>query len=86
VDVVWHYDSNAEVECSSVVMKTTLQDDLADTLGKNPAVIGAECYEVLLVIALKMRKLSPIESLRHRFCVGTAALGCRGAKPRSVEV
>jgi len=37
--------------------------------------VCAKRYEVLSVIALKMRELSPIKGLRHGG-VGTAALGC----------
>jgi hypothetical protein len=77
--MIRHDDSDPQIELLSVVMQTAIQDDLANALRKNPPVIGAECYEVLLVIALKMWKLSPVESLRHRPYVGTAALGC----PRS---
>ena len=46
-------------------MQTTFQNDGTRKLRQNPSVIGAECYEVRLVIALEMGKLATIESLRH---------------------
>jgi hypothetical protein len=56
-------------------------------LWQDPSVISAESNKVLTVINLKMRKLSAVESLRHKEkdYVGTAALGCPGAQLRAFD-
>ena len=51
--------------------------------------IGAEGYEMLFVVPLKVRKLSTVESLRHRIARnmwGQPHSAVRGAKVRYVEV
>src|ERR1700685_200520 len=63
--MIRHDDCGLHVELDSVVVQAAAQNDRTGGLGKNPAMIGAECYEMLPVITLKMRKLPAIESLRH---------------------
>ena len=87
--MIRHDDSNTKIELDAVVMKATFQDDGPDTLGQNPPVIGTKCYEVLLIVALQMRKLPTIESLRHGLCGDSRAIGCYRERsftiwPRSV--
>ncbi len=85
MNMIWHYNSDPKVELDPVVVQAAFEHDGTHTLRKSPPVIGTKCYEVLLVVALKMRKLSTIKSLRHsRLYVGTAALGCpRSEAPQS---
>jgi hypothetical protein len=63
--MIRHHDSDPEIEFAPLVMETTFQDDPAHPLWKNPPMIGTKCYEVSLVIALKMRKPSPIKCPWH---------------------
>ncbi len=79
VNMIRHHNSDTEIEFHPVIVKAALQHNRTCPIRKHPPPVSAECYKMLPVIALKMRKLSAIESLRHRFYVGTAAPGC----PRS---
>jgi len=47
-------------------MQAAGQDNRTGRAGKNPSMIRAESHEMLLIIALKMRKLPAIKSLGHR--------------------
>jgi hypothetical protein len=85
VNMIWHHDSNSEIEHLSVIVETTLQHLGSHAFRKNPSVISAECYKVLPIVPLKMRKLSAIKSLRHRFYVGTAALGCPAERSSAMK-
>jgi hypothetical protein len=87
--MIRHNDGNPQIEFRSVVVKTRFQHNGTHPLRKDPPVVRAKCYEVLPVITLKMRELPPVKSLRHgknveQENVGTAALGCPGAKLRSL--
>ena len=82
--MIRHDDSDAQVEVLSIVVPTAFEHDGTHALRKNPPLIGTECHEVLLVIALKMGKLSTVESLRHRSYVGTAAPGCPAERSSAV--
>jgi hypothetical protein len=63
--MIRHYNSDAKIELDPVVVQATFEHDGTRALGQNPPVIGTKSYEVLLVIALQMRKLSAIESPWH---------------------
>jgi hypothetical protein len=67
MNMIRHYDCDPKIELDAVVVKAAFQNKRTHTVGENPPVVGTECYEVLFVITLKMRKLSPIESLRHAY-------------------
>ena len=84
VNVIRHYDRNAEIKFLTIVMQARVEDKRPNLLRKYPAVICAESYEVGFEVALQMRKLPSIESLRHgEVHVETAALGCpRSKAPR----
>ncbi len=82
--MIRHNHRDPKIEFRSVVMQTAIKHGLPHTFRKNPPMIGTESHKMLSVIALKMRKLSAIESLRHKLYVGTAAPGLSGgAKLRS---
>ena len=68
VNMIRHDYSAAKVELNSVVMQTAIEDNLPHMFRKNPPVLRAESYKVLPIIALQMRKLPSIKSLRHRVC------------------
>jgi hypothetical protein len=68
--MIRHYDSDPQVESLPVMMQTAFQHDGADKLRKNPPAIRTERNKVLVVITLKMRKLSTIKSLRHKVVCG----------------
>ena len=70
MNMIGHYDSDPQIESLPVVVQTAFQHDRPHALRQNPTVISAECYEVRLIVALKMRKLSTIKSLRHRVVCG----------------
>jgi len=58
------------------------QDDGTYTGRKHPPEIGAECYKMLPVIALKMRKLPAIKARGIGFMWGQPPSAVRGAKLR----
>ena len=64
--VIRHYDGNSKIEFRSIVMQAASESDRAHMLWKRKPMLGAERYKMLPVIDLKMRKLPPVESLRHR--------------------
>jgi len=85
--MIGHHDGDPHVESLPVMMQTAFQHDGADKLKKNPPAISTERNEMLPVIALKMRKLSPIKSPLHKGCMwGQPSSAVRGAKLRSLKV
>lgn len=64
--MVGHNDRNAKIEFLAIVVQAAVENNRPNLCGKHPAAIGAESDEVRLVINLQMRKLSPIEGLRHQ--------------------
>ena len=70
MNMIRHYYGDTEIELRPVVVQTAFEHDRTHVLRKNPPMISTKCYEVLPVIALKMRKLSPIESLWHTIVCG----------------
>lgn len=63
--VIRHHYRSLEIVSLLVVVQTTFQDDRSRTVRKNPSMIHAERNEMRSFIDLQMRKLSPIEGLRH---------------------
>jgi hypothetical protein len=86
MNMIWHYNSNLKIELGLVVVQTAFEDDVPDMLRKNPPMIGAECYKVLPVIALKMRKFSSIKGLWHSTCRDSRPRLSGGAKLHSLAV
>jgi hypothetical protein len=88
MNVIRHDDRNAQIKFLSVVMQAAFQNGGPYSLRKNPSTMSTKCYEVLPLVALQVRKLPAIESLRHRF--GQIVWGpprlSGGAKLRSAEV
>jgi len=78
-NMIRHHHRDAKVELCSIVAQTAFQHDGRHTLRKNPTSIGAECHEMLLVIASKMRKLPAIKSLRtaEGGCPHIGSAGCQ---------
>ncbi len=74
--MIRHHDRYTKIEFRPVIVQTAIEHNLPDMFREGPAMISAECHEVLLLIALKMRKLSPIKSLRHKVRCGTTVPGC----------
>jgi len=83
--MIGHDNRDPEVELDTVVVQAAFEHEETYSLGENPAVIGAESHEMLLIIALKMRKLPPVKSLWHSGLVmwGQSPSAVRGAKLRS---
>jgi len=86
VNMIRHHDGDALIRFLSIVVPTAFEHNGTHTLRKNPPVIGAECHEVLLVVALKMGELSTVESLQHGACGDSRPRLYSGAKLRSLEV
>jgi len=84
--MIWHHNGDSQIKLLSVVVQAGFEHDGACSLRKNPTSIGTECYEMLLVVALKMRKLSAVKSLRHKVLCGDSPRLSGGAKLRSLEV
>jgi hypothetical protein len=68
--MIGHYDSDPQIESLPVMMQTAFQHDSTHTLRKHQPPISAERDEMLLVITLKMGKLSAIKSLGHKVVCG----------------
>src|ERR1700678_3996782 len=66
VNVVRHHHRDTEIKLHSVVVQAAAQHNGPHELRKNPPMLSAKCDEVLPVIALKMRKPSPIKTPSHR--------------------
>jgi hypothetical protein len=75
VNVIWHHNSDTQIEFYGVVVQAAIEHNVPYGLRQNPALVRAECYKVLMVVALKMRKPSTIKSLPHK-------LLCRDSRPR----
>jgi hypothetical protein len=86
VNVIRHHDSGLKIELDFIVVQAALKNDRTHTLWKSPPMMSAECNKVLPIIALKMRKFSAIESLRHSSCRDSRPRLSSGAKLRSLEV
>ena len=63
--VIGHDDGNFQIELCAVVMQAGVQDGVTYSFRQDPPLMRAESNEMSLVINLKMRKLTPIKSLRH---------------------
>ena len=63
--VIGHDDGNFQIELSTIVMHAGVQDGVTNSCGQDPPLMRAESNEMWFVIDLKMRKLTPIKSLRH---------------------
>lgn len=68
MDVIRHDDGDIKVDLDAVVVQATIENDGTGLLWQAPAMFGAKGEEVGFAVALQMRKLSSIESLRHRTC------------------
>jgi hypothetical protein len=63
--VIGHDDGNFQIELSTIVMQAGVQDGVTNSFGQDPPLMRAESNVMWFVIDLKMRKLTPIKSLRH---------------------
>ena len=76
VNMIGHHDSHLEIKSHSAVVQARIQDELPNLPRKYPAMIGAEGQKMWFFVALKMRKLPSVKSLRHRRC------SCGDSRPR----
>jgi hypothetical protein len=66
VHVIRHDNGHSKIELRSIVMQAASENDRAHMFWQKQPMVSAERYKMLSVIDLQMRKLSAVESLRHR--------------------
>ena len=66
MNMIRHHHGDAEVELLSIVMQAGFENDRTNALRKRPPPLRAKSHKMLSVFHLKMRKLSPIKSPRHK--------------------
>ena len=76
MNMIGHDDGYLEIESHSVIVQARIQDELPNLSRKYPAFAGAEGNKMWFVVALQMRKLPSVKSLRHRLC------SCGDSRPR----
>src|SRR5258708_25707988 len=72
VNMIRHHDRDSQVEFLSIVVPTAFEHDGTHALRNSPAVIGAECHKVLLVVTLSGGELSPIKACVMGIYLGPA--------------
>ena len=58
--MIGHYQGDLEIHAPVVLMQTSIQHNRTDLLGKNPAVVSAECEEVRFGVPLQVWKLAAV--------------------------
>ncbi len=62
VNVIWHYDHCVQIIAIAVVMQARVENDFTRRVGHDPALKGAEGYEMGFVVTLKMWKAAAIKA------------------------
>ena len=63
MDMVGHNHDYFQVQRELILVKTTLQDNSACPVWKDPALVSAECKKMWFRVSLHMRKVAAVESL-----------------------
>jgi hypothetical protein len=65
VHVIRHHHDHVQIHFDEMFMKTTIEDNTACTLGKNPSAVSSEGQKVMFEVSLEMRKIATIKRLWH---------------------